>query len=156
MRTDKREKIREYLRNLANSHAALMDVLEQTMAMVCEELSLDPVLSRINQKNRRRLEQSGNQLVIDRSVLSVTFRGRSCFLGNSLPFKFLCRLAQRPNTFLSHDELLADVWQGLRSSDAVRSVVKTLRSKLRTAGLGELADAIDGSVRGHYALRLDR
>ena len=37
------------------------------------------------------------------------------------------------------------------SHEAIRSVVKTLRSRLRQAGMKNLADAIDGSVPRHYA-----
>jgi hypothetical protein len=33
-------------------------------------------------------------------------------------------------------------------------VVKVLRRRLREAGMGELADAIDGTVPGRYALKL--
>jgi hypothetical protein len=51
--------------------------------------------------------------------------------------------------------LLDDVWHCKRTKSAVKSVVKSLRIKLRVAGLTELAQAIDGSVYGHYALKLD-
>jgi DNA-binding response OmpR family regulator len=94
--------------------------------------------------------------LIDRESLSVTFHGKTCFLSNTIPFKFLCHLARRPNTYISHEELLSEVWQGYRSDAAVRSVVKTLRAKLRQAGLAALAEAIDGSAAGHYSLKLDR
>jgi DNA-binding winged helix-turn-helix (wHTH) protein len=86
--------------------------------------------------------------------LSVTFQGKDCFLGNTLPFKFLSHLARRPNAYVSYEDLLADVWRGVRSDSAVRSVVKALRARLRRAGLDGLADAIDGTVAGHYALKL--
>jgi DNA-binding response OmpR family regulator len=93
-------------------------------------------------------------LRIEQALLSVTYQGKTCFLGNTLPFKLLCQLARRPNTYIPHEELLADVWQCIRSDAAVRSVVKTLRKKLRQAGLVALAQAIDGSESGHYSLKL--
>ena len=87
----------------------------------------------------------------------LSLGGRTCFLGNSLHFRLLGRLAQRPNSYFSYEDLFARVWDGgVRSDDAVRSVVKRLRRALRRAGLGDLAKAIDGSVPGHYALKLGR
>lgn len=133
-----------------------MDLMEQILSLLCEELALDP-LSYF--KTRPRLDSSTGQgsFLIDDMVLSIKFRGKICFLGNTLPFKFLSALAQRPNTYVPYEDLLAEVWHGaVRSDDAVRSVVKTLRSKLRNAGLAELADAIDGTVHGHYSLKLAR
>ena len=86
--------------------------------------------------------------------MAVAYRGRECFLGNSLGLRLLARLADRPDRYVSYDDLLADVWDGGHRSDAaVRSVVRDLRRRLRAAGLGDLAAAIDGSVSGHYALR---
>ena len=43
---------------------------------------------------------------------------------------------------------------GKRSEAAVRSVVKVLRQKLATAGMHDLADAIDGTTARHYGLML--
>ena len=92
----------------------------------------------------------------DSASYSVCWRGKTCFLGNNLPFRLFERLVRWPNRFFSHDELLNEVWQGCRSPDAVRSVVKVLRRKLREAGMEELASAINGTVRNHLALTLDR
>jgi DNA-binding response OmpR family regulator len=157
MNADRRKIIQRSLASLAQSNAANMQLLEQTLSLVCEELSLNPwsyfyahVVPRDDAQPARA------DLVIDAARFSVHFRGRNCFLGNTLPFRLLARLAQRPDTYVSHEDLLAEVWEGVRSEGAVRAVVKTLRQRLRRAGLGELADAIDGTVRGHYALRLDR
>jgi DNA-binding response OmpR family regulator len=154
METHRREQIQRSLRSLAKSHAAQMALLEEMLDLVCEEYSLDP--SSYFQRTSFSRSTQGNKpnLKIDRGLLSVTFRGKACFLGNTLPFRFLSHLARRPNTYVSYEDLLADVWQGVRSDSAVRSVVKTLRSKLRQSGLADLATAIDGSVFGHYALKL--
>lgn len=94
--------------------------------------------------------------LFDAEMFTITFQGKSCFLGNTLPFRFFVRLARRPNTYVTYEDLLEDVWEGVRTDDAIRSVVKTLRSKLRDARMGALADAIDGSVPGHYGLKLTR
>lgn len=91
---------------------------------------------------------------VDRDMFSVRFEGKCCVLGNTLSFKLLARLLQRPNVYLSHDHLLEDVWDCVRTPEAIRSVVKTLRSKLRESQLESLADCIDGSRKGHYAIVL--
>ena len=92
--------------------------------------------------------------VMDYSTFSVRHEGRICFLGNTLPFRLLARLLRRPNSYISHQILLDEIWDGIRSPEAVRSVVKTLRSKLRDAGLVKLSNSIDGKTREHYAVFL--
>ena len=42
MHTDRREHIRRSLTSLADSYAATLAVMEQTVALLCEELSLGP------------------------------------------------------------------------------------------------------------------
>ena len=90
---------------------------------------------------------------VDHSLLCVIHHGKPCFLGNTLALKFIDRLLQRPNCYVSYDKLLEEIWGGVRSHAAVRSLVKTLRAKLREAGLEGLASSIDGSVKGHFAIR---
>ena len=151
MHTDRREHIRRSLSSLADSYAATMAVMEQTLTLLCEELALGP-LAQFPTPAAPPGKDAG--LVIDAALLTVRFRGKACFLGNTLPFRFLAGLARRPDRYFTYEELLADVWEGCCRSDAsVRSVVKVLRRKLREAGMGELADAIDGTVAGRYALR---
>jgi DNA-binding response OmpR family regulator len=153
MNTDRRDSIRDSLRRLAEAHAATMEVMERTYELLCEELALDPqeCLSR-----PAALDPPADHThpVIDRSRFTVSFRGRTCCLGNTMPFRFLARLVEGLNCYVSHQDLFEDVWDGQRSADAVRSVVRTLRQKLRQEGLAELAAAIDGTQPGHYALRL--
>ncbi len=91
---------------------------------------------------------------INHSLLSVTHQGKNCFLGNTLPFRVLVRLLRRPNSYVSNETLLEEIWEGIRSPEAVRSVVKTLRAKLRDAGLEALSKGIDGTVKGHCAILL--
>ena len=153
METHRRAQIQRSLRSLADSYKVTMELMEQTLALFCEELSLDPLTYfRIHPSQAKRSGQ--HAFVIDPTLLSVTSRGKVCFLGNTLPFKLLCRLAQRPNTYVTYEDLLSEVWHGVRSDSAVRSVAKMLRCKLRQAGLTDLASAIDGTVPGHYSLKL--
>lgn len=152
MTADRREALRRSLRTLAESHAATLRLMEETYALLSDELALDPL---DGPAGRPDAPAAGCRPVLDDARLTVTFRGRDCFLGATLPFRILARLARRPSSYVTHDDLLADAWDGaVRSDGAIRSAVKVLRQKLRGAGLGDLADAIDGSAPGRYALRL--
>ena len=95
-------------------------------------------------------------LDVDRHALSVRWNGDDCFLGYTLAFRLIDRLAQRPNHYFSHAQLLDDVWGGPRSPSAIRSVVSDLRSRLSSAGMADLAGMIDGSNAGHYGLFMQR
>ena len=97
-------------------------------------------------------KDSDDHPIIDRSTFTVHWGGKICYLGNTLPFKFLERLARRPNQLIPCDQLLDEVWQCCRSRDAMRSVVKVLRQKLGQAGMQGLARAIDGRTARHYGL----
>lgn len=155
METQRRSQIQRSLRSLADSYKLTMELMEQTLALLCEELALDPLTYFRTRPVPPDALARDREFVIDPNVLTVTFRGQACFLGNTLCFRFISRLAQRPNAYVTYEDLLAEVWQGaVRSDEAVRSVVKTLRNKLRHAGLADLASAIDGTVSGHYALKL--
>lgn len=154
MNAEKREQIQQTLRSLAEAQATTIKLMEQALALMEDELSLDPVTywkSRGSVKSSRTTSESK---LIDLETLTIRFGGRSCFFGRTLPFRLFHRLACRPNVYVSYEDLLADVWDGERTDEAIRSVVKTLRSKLRQAGMEPLANAIDGSVPGHYALKL--
>jgi hypothetical protein len=93
--------------------------------------------------------------IADRKTFSVRWRNRTCYLGNSLPFRLLERLADRPNQLIHHDQLLDEVWECRRSRESIRSVVRVLRQKLCHAGMKDLAEAIDGTTARHYGLMLD-
>lgn len=93
--------------------------------------------------------------IADRTTFSARWDGKTCHLGNTITFRLLERLARRANQFVSCDVLLQEVWEGRRSREAVRSAVKVLRQKLTSAGMGRLADAIDGNTAHHYRLSLN-
>lgn len=154
MDQNRRQLIAHALRNLAESHAATMTFLEQAMNLLSEEFNLDPLTYLQSRPLPTVTPVPMGRLVIDHSMLSVTFGDKCCFLGSTLAFKLLCRLAQKPNSYVTYEDLLDDVWTYRVSDGAVRTVVKNLRSMLRKAGMDELANAIDGSVYGHYALKL--
>lgn len=92
--------------------------------------------------------------VLDESTLCVIWRGTSLHLGHTLAFRLLDRLARRPNQYVTHLDLLQDVWDGdAREITTIRSTVRHLQSKLRAGGMPELAAAIRGH-NGRYILRL--
>ncbi|MFL5329207.1 MAG: hypothetical protein ACJ8C4_09845 [Gemmataceae bacterium] len=129
-----------------------MELLERADAMLslCEPAS-DALIGSFPGNGR---SSRNGKVEIDRSRLTVAYRGKTCFLGNTLAFRFLVHLARRPDAYVAYEDLLSEVWRGMRTDSAVRSVAKTVRHRLRAAGLSELASAIDGSVARHYRLRI--
>jgi DNA-binding response OmpR family regulator len=93
--------------------------------------------------------------MVDPRTLSVRWNGHECVLGASIGFRLIQRLARRPNHYISHADLLDDVWGCQRSTATVRSAVRDLRRRLVEANMPELARRIDGTHRGYYALLLD-
>ena len=140
---------------MAQAHASMIEFMEQALVLLNEELALDPITFWHAHRPTAHLKADDDDPVVDEGLLVVRFHGQSCFLGNTLPFRFLVRLARHPNIYLSYEDLLDEVWEGVRSDEAVRSVVKRLRSKLRQNGMADLANAIDGSEPGRYALKID-
>jgi DNA-binding response OmpR family regulator len=159
MMSDKRRKeIAESLRRLAANYTAAMAEFDYTLAVLCRKLEIEELMvvapgSRFLLDAAHRQPQSV-ELVIDRASFTCRWHGRTCFLGNSLPFRLLERLSRRPNHYVSCTQLLDEVWGGVRSRAAIRSVVKVLRQKLSRAGMRDLARALDGRTAGHYVLQL--
>ena len=92
--------------------------------------------------------------LVDHSTLCVTWRGQSVHLGHTRGFRFLERLARCPNQYVTHLDLLNDVWDDEDFTPAtIRSVARHLRRRLRDEGLSELADAIRGH-NGRYVLKV--
>ena len=149
-----KQDIRNALRTIAENHAATMAVLEKMLHDLAAELDNDQLPS--SSSVYRTGKRDAGDPYVDLSLLSVVHRGNRCFLGDTFPFRLMAKLIGSPNRYFSYDELLADVWDCVRSRTAVRSVVKILRAKLRDARLDELAAAIDGSVKQHYGLILNR
>lgn len=153
----KKRQIQITLRQLAEAHAktvatCLADALQVLGALPnIADLAADE-----QPRTSRQIADSSSSRLIDQPMLSVVYRGKRCFLGNTLPFRLIERLASQPNRYFSNDQLLEEVWHDLVSKEAIRSVVKVLRAKLRQAGMNAIAAVIDGTVRGHYALMLDR
>lgn len=153
--------ITESLRHLVAAYRASVAYFEQTIGVLCRELGLDEsalsvALPTPPAAPSKRSNADQTDPVVDFSLLSIVYRGRRCFLGNTYPLLFFERLARQPNRYVPYETLLEDVWDGFRTNEAVRSVAHVLRRKLIAAGMEDLAQAIDGSNRGYFGLILHR
>lgn len=151
---DSTREIQSTLRKLAEKHAFVMADLQKSFDELTRALDLQPPqpLPKTGMRSGGREDAPS----IDHELLSIVHKGRRCFLGNTIPFRLMVKLVGRPNRYFRYAELLSEIWEGVRTDAAVRSVVKVLRSKLRQAELHELASALDGSVPGHYGLMLEK
>jgi DNA-binding response OmpR family regulator len=94
--------------------------------------------------------------VAEPSTFSIVWSGRTCHLGPTKLYRLFACLVRRPDRYISHDQLLRDVWLGdSRSAQTVRSAMRNLKAKLVRAGMGDLARAIRSRGR-HCGLMLDR
>ena len=94
-----------------------------------------------------------NKPTIDRDRFTVSYGGKSCFLGNTMLFRLMERLAHSPGIYIPHHTIAEDVW-GDEGTDS-RSIHKQaslLRLQLCAAGIDTIV--IDGKTRGHYRLIL--
>lgn len=92
--------------------------------------------------------------LLDESTLSVFWKGKKLHLGHTRCFWLLARLARRPGQYVTHLDLLRDVWDDEELATAtIRSLVRRLRIKLEHGGMGKLATAIEGH-NGRYILNL--
>jgi hypothetical protein len=150
----------EKLARLADACTTAIATVEERIAPIYEELGVSPLRGTPPMTNCQSDPANGDGSprcpICDRSTFSVNWGGKACRLGNTLPFRLIERLARRPNQFFPYAQLLEEIWEGPRSREAVRSVVKVLRCKLREAKMADLAAAIDGSSSHHYGLILDR
>jgi len=153
------DRIVQGLRRLAATHVEAATILHEIVSEIGENLGLDVGIGTTTPLpvNESPLEPSAPRTpTADADSLAIRWKGKTCFLGKTLPFKLFARLARRPNQFLSHDLLLDEVWECRVTKEAMRSVVKMLKQKLRQAGMADLAAAINGRRRECYGLILDR
>lgn len=155
---EKKRLIQETLRCLATSNSAAVARIEETIAVLTNALELDgldvdrTVRSTANQQSTGM--PKSDLPAADQTTFTVIWRGRSCFLGNTLLFRLVERLVRSPNRYVSHVDLLDDVWDGQREGSTIRGVAKRLRDQLAKDGMEDLAQSIDGSITGHYGLML--
>lgn len=141
------------LQQLAEGFATIITHYERTIALLkAEQARSGPDVFRKDPRDRGRSQA----IQIDEGTLSVVYRKKSCFLGNTVQLRLFRRLLRSRNQFLDYAELLEQVWEGIRSPSTVRSAIKILRRQLNEAGMSEVAQVIVGSVPGHYCLKADR
>lgn len=105
-------------------------------------------------RSQSRLSAAQPRPLLSESTMCVVWKGQSLHLGHTLAFRLLDRLARRPNQYVTHLDLLRDVWDDEYLATAtIRSVVRHLRCRLRRGGMAELAEAIRGH-NGRYILEL--
>jgi DNA-binding response OmpR family regulator len=125
--------------------AAVRDELDQYAETGTARTQLEPSSGQLSIKHRP---------LLDESTLSVAWNERTLHLGHTLAFRFLDRISRRPNQYVTHLDLLRDVWDDEDLNTAtLRSLVRELRRKLRAGGMGDLAAAIVGH-NGRYVLYL--
>jgi DNA-binding response OmpR family regulator len=157
--SDQDHQLLEKLSQLAAAQASVAALTQEIIVSVGQRLGLDqreiaPVtaIAAASSPNGRI---SARRPIVDAATFSVHWDGKVCVLGNTLPFRLLERLGHRPNQFIHCDQLLDEVWQDLRSREAIRSVVKVLKQKLVQAGMDDLAASIKGNQPHHYGLILN-
>ncbi len=103
---------------------------------------------------RRDAARTRQRPLLDEATLSVVWRDRALHLGHTHGFWLLARLARCPNRYVTHVDLLQEIWDDeFADTSLLRAGVQRLRVKLRRGGMGDLADAIAGH-RGRYMLNL--
>lgn len=73
----------------------------------------------------------------DRERFTVSYgESQSCFLGNTISYRLLARLAETPGKFFALHELKTDVWgEDVVEDETVARAVRDLRGKLQKAGV---------------------
>lgn len=149
----------QYLAKLTRQLAEIL----RTAAICAEEIRFEintefnhtqPIAVRPDKTKSPDSHRFSQRPILDQSTLCVTWKDKSVHLGYTRVFRLLDRLSRCPNQYVTHLELLQDVWDDENLSDAtIRSVVRHLRSRLRSEGMEELAARIRGH-NGRYILKL--
>lgn len=149
---NKNQEIRKALAVLATAHAHAVAEIERAIEELSFALDVQEPVEALLNLNKQQAKQWPRA---DRETLSVTWKSHTCFLGNTLPFLFFERLVRTPNRYVNYEQFREEVWGGEDPKDStIRGIAKRLRDKLRESGMKPLAEAIDGSVNGHYGLKL--
>jgi DNA-binding response OmpR family regulator len=139
-------------------------VLEEVLRGLAEKVrslleDADLAIEILAARGRRDAEvpgpRGGVSDLLDDGRFAVRWNGHECLLGQTILFRLLRRLVASRNRYVSYEQLLDDVWGGIRSATAIRSAVRDLRRKLVASGMPDLAGAIDGANPGHYGIRID-
>ena len=85
---------------------------------------------------RQDHKPKGDGVIIDRCTFSISYKRKTCALGNTMAFRLIERLNNAKGFYVDIDTLIRDVWKNKVVSDgAVQHQIGTLRKKLRKAGI---------------------
>lgn len=94
-------------------------------------------------------------LHIDLTQGTLTYRGRSWFLGNTIVLRLAERLGRCPAKWFSFDELREDVWCDLATDEAtIGRTIRLLRSKLKKEKITGITIENSRSMKRHARLLL--
>ena len=92
--------------------------------------------------------------LLDEATLSVIWRDHALRLGYNKEFRLLAHLARRANQYVTHVDLLEEIWDDdFADAALLRAGIQRLKTKLRRGGMADLADAVIG-CKGRYILDL--
>ncbi|MBA4019763.1 MAG: hypothetical protein C0483_21570 [Pirellula sp.] len=153
MRTDTGVQLHHLLKQLTEALMKAVIVTEELRRATAAEIGLNARFG-----NTTSLPNTGTVNgcpIVDESTFAVHWKGKTVVLKNTRQFRLMYRLARNPNQYVTHLDLLHDVWENEDLAIAtVRSVARHLRDRLRRGGLQELAAAIVGH-NGHYTLSIN-
>ncbi len=155
MRTTQADRLARAAKSLRSS---LLTVLRHTDELCAGLAQLQDATIALASASPGASRQAPDEVLlrVDRDTLTIGWAGRECYLGYTIPFRLIDRLAQRPDHYIRVEQLMAEIWVGRRSRSAVRSAVCELRAKLTAVGMADLAALIDGRNQGRYGLMLSR
>ena len=155
MNLDKVQRLAQLTNQLSETLMTAAICAQEIRSEISAELEAwDDVEVSCSVDGRRRSSTKNNRPLLDKTTLQVSWNGKSLHLGHTRAFSLLNRLSRCPNQYVTHLDLLNDVWDNEELSTAtIRSAVRHLRRRLRDGEMGELAAAIRGH-NGRYVLNL--
>jgi 7-cyano-7-deazaguanine synthase in queuosine biosynthesis len=107
-----------------------------------------------NDEPELAVEEVGDSFHVDKEKLCVRQGSKTVFLGATMEFKIIERIARRPGTYIRTSQIIEDVWDGgVVGKSTVARHISNVRRKLKQAGLNKIK--IDGNQDGHYALIIE-
>lgn len=104
--------------------------------------------------NGRNGKHATPRPLLDEATLSVIWRDHSLHLGYTKEFRLLAHLARRANQYVTHVDLLKDIWDDdFADVSLLRAGIQRLKTKLRQGRMADLAEAVIG-CKGRYILDL--
>src|SRR5437763_52363 len=100
------------LSQVAEAHTTAAIAVAELRALLFEQSSK---LNPNSHQSMHAKERCATRPIVDQSTFRVAWNGHSCRLGNRLSLKLLDRLCRRPDQYVSHEQLLNEVWRARRS-----------------------------------------